>query len=117
MFNTTKMLTNVQVFAAESALLFVPQTTWLALSKLLSDDAEVAGVLLREVPAIGTVARQEIQLDGSYSVEFKGVVKYVLSRAMYVLGSLPHHDYEKAEPVANDADWREVSEHYERRRR
>lgn len=82
--------------------------TWLALTQLIKGDKTVTQNLLEEVPAVGAVARQEIQLDDSYSDELIGVVKYILSRAIFVLSTLSNHDYEQACPVVDDSDWREV---------
>lgn len=101
-------MSEFQVLAYESALLFVPQSTWLALRMLMSGDETAAAVLLREVPAIGVVARDELQYYQNYSTELLGVVEFVLNRAMRVLATLSDHDPEDAVPAATAEDWREV---------
>lgn len=76
---------------------------------LLRDDEAAATVLLSEVPAVGAVARQELQVMGEYSKEFKGLVEFVLKRALHVRGTLPSHKHEEGGPGVPDEDWREVS--------
>ena len=99
----------MQIFAYESALLFLLESSWVSLSLLLADDATAAEVLLREVPAIGLVARKELQTQGKYSDYLKEIVDFVWRRAMQVRGTLPSHDYEPAHPIGEEEDWREVS--------
>lgn len=103
-----------QVFAYESALLFVPPPTWLTLHQLLRGNVTAAEELLRLVPAIGTVARQELQIEGSYSEDLVGLVEFILERAMHVLGTLSNHSYEEATPRTDQGDWRETGVFYGR---
>ena len=98
----------MQIFAYESALLFVPESSWVSLSLLLANDIHAADNLLREVPTIGLVARMELQTAGKYSDYLKEIVDFVFQRAMLVRGTLPNHDYEPAHPIGEDEDWRET---------
>ena len=99
----------MKVFAYESALLFVPESSFITLACLLDGDETAGTVLLREVPAIGAVARQELQSDdGSYSSEFIGVVEFILERAKRVFASLSTHEPEPPQDLPDDGDWRQV---------
>ena len=77
---------------------------------LTRDDKTAAGVVLREVPAIGLVARAELQQTGSYTKALKGLVNFVLLRAIRVKSSLDPHEPEPPDlSLLDDLDnWREV---------
>ena len=67
--------------------------------------------MLHEVPAIGVIARSELQLNGSYSKTLKGLVDFILLRAIRVKSSLDPHEPEAPNPSLFDDsnNWREVT--------
>lgn len=75
---------------------------------LVADDATAATALLRDVPAVGVIARHELQQGTRYTKELKGVVDFILKRAVYILGLLPPHDPDPIQTLEQDGDWREV---------
>lgn len=75
---------------------------------LLKDDETAAKSLLVDAPAIGEVARIEWQMYKKYTTQLKGVVGFILKRAMRISATLSDH---QPEPVNRDLvpeDWRKV---------
>ncbi|KAH7100812.1 hypothetical protein BKA62DRAFT_600832, partial [Auriculariales sp. MPI-PUGE-AT-0066] len=81
-----------QIFAYESILQFMPEHSFNAVHWLLADDEDAAAALLGTVPALGVIARLEIQTLGRYTRETKRIAAWLMERSATVRAKLPTHE-------------------------
>lgn len=106
-----------QLLAYESVLQFAPRDSWASL-QLVADSGHERSVqaLLRTVPALGRVLRQELQVMGEISNELKDVAAFVVQRATRGLASLAANDPDSAAVDQAEEDWRKTGTFYGRPR-
>ena len=90
-----------QVFAYESILMFVPESTWIALGGIVNGDEKASDDLISNVPTLSIVTKLEWAVYSDYTDETKEIVDWLLKRAAYVQQTLPKY---KADPAVPQKD-------------
>jgi hypothetical protein len=107
--NASIVLTALKIFAYESVLQFLPETSWVDVAWLLDGEELGAKTLIKSVPALGTVARLEYQTYSTYTDTTSDIANWLLDRATFVRALLPKHHPDEARPRTEDSeDPREV---------